>query len=163
MIGEKAVIGSPPDLVDLNHNPTLGDGKGKGEGEGEGGKGGETIISDFVAISPLSSIRSGTVVGEAAVIDTLCTVEGGADVGAHSKVCAGCCVPTGASVGDWMVVWGSGKAFGRRKRFRGVGSGTGSGVDAGLVEESRLVVLKKEREALSRLLVPVGAGGSRRR
>lgn len=156
MVGEKCVIGPPPDAN--------GTGVGAGAGAGEGSTTTDTseekgiTIADSVTISPLSTIHPGSTVEEAAVIDTLATIGRRARIGAHTKVCAGCAVPEGASVGDWMVVWGPADKLGRRKRRVPTAP---AGLDGRIVEESRLMVLSKEREALSRLLVPTGASRKR--
>lgn len=153
VLGEKCVVGS--------------EAAGAGEGSSTDAdadafeKEGDAItISDSVTIAPLSTVQPGSTLAEAAVVDTLATIARRASIGRHAKVCAGCTVPVDARVGDWMVVWGAADGLARRKRVVGAGA-SAAGVDGRMVEDSRLVVLGKEREALSRLLVPAGA--SRRR
>lgn len=79
------------------------------------------------------------------------------------------------------MVWGDGGGFGQRRRKRAVGvmgvsphvalgqgqpgqgrGGEGEVLEGRVVEDARLVVLGKEREAVARM-VGVGAGGSGRR
>lgn len=153
------MIGSGP--------PSMGSGSGSiqpGTGmEGMEGNEEQSIhISNMVTLSPYSTINPGVRLDEAVIIDSLVTVQRGARIGRHTKICAGCHVPANMRVGEWMVLWGSGDGFGRRKRIANIPPGSGTtGLDGRLVEESRLVALRKERDALSRLLVPTG--GSRRR
>jgi len=73
---------------------------------------------------------------------------------------------------DWTVVWGSGAGFGQRRKraakaatTTGVGAavqGQGQVLEGKVIEDARLVVLKKEREALVRL-IGASAAGSRRK
>lgn len=147
MIGEKSVVGCAPSPA----SPGV---------SGDAREEQPIHISNAVTLSPLATVHPGVRLDEAVIVDSLATVHRGARVGRHSKICAGCVVPARARVGEWMVLWGSGGGFGRRKRVAMALSGS-TGLDGRVVEESRLVVLRKEREALGRLLVP--AGGSRRR
>lgn len=68
-------------------------------------------------------------------------------------------------------MWGSGAGFGqRRKRATKAATGTsavqqqGQVLEGKVIEDARLVVLKKEREALVRLIgaTSTGSGGRRR-
>lgn len=112
-----------------------------------------------------------------AVIESLAVVGRNASIGSHSKVCSGCEIPDGVVIGDWTVVWGSGSGFGQRRRKRAVGKvefsapGTQQAQpvqspvpEARVVEDARMMILQKEREALVRMLtVSAGGGTSKRR
>lgn len=109
------------------------------------------------------------------MIESLAVVGRNASIGSHSKVCAGCDIPDEVVIGEWTVVWGSGSGFGQRRRKRTVGfgkvgpeSGSGSGLpvsvpEARVVEDARMIVLQKEREALVRMLAVSAGGASKRR
>lgn len=94
-------------------------------------------------------------------------------VGSHCRVCAGVEVGDGDGIADWMVVWGGGRrrrrAVGRVEPSKvvfpaGAGGGNGggngiggNGLEGRVIEEARLMVLQRERDALVRLI-----GGRRR-
>lgn len=141
IIGEKCVLGSPPAAGSTAQ--TGGDSEAS-----------ITIFSS-VSISPASTISPGARIADAAIIETAVTIHPRARIGAHTKICSRCEVPVGAAVDDWTVAWGSGQ---RRKRAPLGGNGGKNGTS---VEESRLVVLRKEREALARLVVSKGASSRR--
>ena len=90
-------------------------------------------------------------------------------IGAHSKICSGCEVSDNVKIRDWTVVWGSGAGFGQRRRTRAtekMSSATAAtqgiqALEGRVIEDARLMVLQKEREALVRLIGP-GGGGRRR-
>ena len=155
VVGEKCVLGTPPGSgsTDL------------GVDEGQAGMEDKTIqISNYTMVSPQSALHAGVVLEEAVIVDTLVTVGRGARVGGHTKICAGCRLAPGARVKEWMVVWGGNgnNGVGQRRRLTSLSSTAVAGLDGRMVEESRLVVLRKEREALGKLLVPAGSGARRR-
>ncbi|PYI11606.1 trimeric LpxA-like protein [Aspergillus sclerotiicarbonarius CBS 121057] len=132
-----------------------------------------TRISSNVTISPGAQILPGAHIHSCCGIEAHAVVGRRAVVGSHSRVCAGCEVAPGDVVKEWMVVWGSGNGSGnggQRRRVRvtgkvesslnvnanGNGSG-GGGLEGRVIEDARLMVLQKEREALVRLI-----GGRRR-
>lgn len=92
-------------------------------------------------------------------------------------MCAGCHVPRKALVKDWTVVWGSGAGFGQRRKraTKAVAVGIGGMVqqqqqgqgqlplEGRVIEDARLVVLQKEREALVKLIGSSGGAAPRRR
>ncbi|GAD92964.1 transferase hexapeptide domain protein [Paecilomyces variotii No. 5] len=162
IIGEKCVIGSPPPSSGPPMSPTS-----PTSPSSEGG-GVATRLSSSVTIAPLATVLPGAYVRSSAVIDSLATVNRNAVVGAHSKVCSGCEVSQNGRIDDWTVVWGSGVGFGQRRRKRVVGTVTTSSISKGdvpdgrVVEDARLLVLHKEKEALVKL-IGMSAGGSRKR
>lgn len=91
-------------------------------------------------------------------------------MGKHAKVCQSCAIPDNDTVGDWMVIWGgggggtSGIRLQRRRRPNVEQSGEGEvgrdGINAGMVENGRLVSLSRERETLMKL---VGVSSGRKR
>lgn len=100
------------------------------------------------------------------MIEALAIIRRGADIGSHAKICSACDI-TG-KVGEWFVVWGKGPGM-RRKRARGLKAMSPAVLDAArvaqvaipapapagkVIEDARLMVLQKEREALGRMLVP---------
>lgn len=77
-------------------------------------------------------------------------------------------------MGEWTVVWGAGAGFGQRRRKRAVGAmgvsphvvvpqQQGQALKGRVVEDARLIVLSREREALARMIAVVPAGSGRRR
>lgn len=123
-------------------------------------------ISYFVTIGPLSSILPGSHIHSAAAIDSLATIHRNAEVGSHAKICAGCVVPQNGRVAEWTVVWGSGIGQ-RRARARGARPPCsavrvaaraaqvpvpGSAPEGKLIEDARLMVLVREREALGKMI-----------
>ncbi|PYH94726.1 hypothetical protein BO71DRAFT_324844, partial [Aspergillus ellipticus CBS 707.79] len=180
VISEKSVIGAPLPVPSHPSNPLnkpLPSTSGNSGGSGSGGVGSSspipTRLSNTVLIGPGAQIHPGSVLHSAVTIDALAVVGRRAVVGAHSKVCAGCEVVPGGNVREWMVVWGVGGGFGQRRRARGVGKvvgvaaggaggGGGGGLEGRVIEDARLIVLHKEREALGRLIGVAAAGGRRR-
>lgn len=163
IISEKSTIGTAPVASPVS-SPTIGTPAGGREGV-------STRISHSVTIAPLAMILPGAHIHSSVCIDSLATIDRRANIGAHSKVCASCHVPAKAVIRDWTVVWGSGAGFGqRRKRATKAATNTGVGaavpqgqlLEGKVIEDARLVVLKKEREALVRL-IGASAAGSRRR
>ncbi|KAE8148254.1 hypothetical protein BDV25DRAFT_20504 [Aspergillus avenaceus] len=124
-------------------------------------------ISSSVTIGPLATVLPGVNVHSAVTVEALAVVGWGVSVGAHSKVCAGCEVAEGVVIRDWTVVWGSGGGFGQRRRLRATGkmssvTAVAQGIqtlEGRVIEDARLMVLQKEREALVRL---IGSTGRRR-
>lgn len=114
-------------------------------------------------------MHSGTRLGTGAMVEALATIQGRASIGAHCKVCAGCEVSEKTELKEWMVVWGS-AGMGQRRRVRAKGkmssaTAAAQGVqslEAGVIEEARLMVLGKEREALARLIGASASSGRRR-
>ncbi|KAJ5898811.1 hypothetical protein N7495_003555 [Penicillium taxi] len=131
-----------------------------------------THLSYFVTIGPQSTIYPGAHIHSAAVVEPLVTINRNADIGSHAKICSGCVVPERSSVAEWMVVWGSGVGQRRRRAREAKAPGPAIVVAAQvaqvplpapapegkLIEDARLMVLKKEREALARMIVPAGTG-----
>ena len=125
----------------------------------------KTRLSYFVTIGPQSTILPGAHIHSSASVEALVTVNRHVEIGSHAKVCSGCEIQANTSVGEWMVVWGSGLGQ-RRKRTRGaktpgpsiVATGLGQAPEGKVIEDARLMVLQKEREVLSRMLVPAGPG-----
>lgn len=145
IIGEKSVLGAPPPAESTSTSTTTPQTDGQSP----------IAIAQSVSIAPASTIGSGARIDEAAIIETAVTVHPRASIGAHTKICSRCDVPADTAVGDWTVVWGSGQ---RRKRVPLVDNGGKNGTG---IEESRLVVLRKEREALARLVAPKGPSSRR--
>lgn len=172
IISEKCVVGQPP-----TPPPAPGQSQPQSSpGTGTGGKEGTpSRISHNVTLAPLATIHPGTHIHSAVTIDTLATIHAHANIGSHAKICASCHVPPKTVIRDWTVVWGSGAGIGqRRKRAvkatvnNGCGAGGGQGfgppLEGRVIEEARLVVLQKEREALVKLIgATAGAGGVARR
>ena len=166
IISEKSTIGAAP-LSSPVSSPAIG-----GPGPVGGREGVPTRISHSVTIAPLATVLPGAHIHSSVTIDSLATIDRRANIGAHSKVCATCHVPAKAVIRDWTVVWGSGAGFGqRRKRATKAaknagavqGQGQGQVLEGKVIEDARLVVLKKEREALVKLIGASAAGSGRRR
>ncbi|KAJ5086975.1 hypothetical protein NUU61_008282 [Penicillium alfredii] len=134
-----------------------------------------TRISYFVIIGPLATIHPGAHIHSSAIIETLAAIHRRAEIGAHTKIAAGCEIADGASVPEWVVVWGSAPGQ-RRKRTREAKMPPQAVVAAAyvaqdavpepapqgkMIEDARLMVLQKEREVLSRMIVPAGGGRKR--
>ncbi|KAL4779303.1 trimeric LpxA-like protein [Aspergillus varians] len=164
IISEKSVIGSlptqPPSSTSTS-NPRAGNGGGNAEEH-------PIVISSNVTIGVQVVVHPGARLHSAVVIDDQAVVGRGADVGAHSKICARCELLDGARVKEWVVVWGVGKGTGVRKRVKvqkkvvsplELGGREGREQDGVLegrvIEEARLVAVRREREALSRFIVGV--------
>ena len=176
IISEKSTIGtaSPTPTPTPNGTPT-GSETGAGTGKEEGIP---TRISHSVTIAPLASILPGAHLHSSVTIDSLAIIHPRANIGSHAKVCAGCHVPRKASVKDWTVVWGSGAGFGQRRKRATKAATAGVGgmmqqqqqqqqgqlpLEGRVIEDARLVVLQKEREALVKLIGSSGAAAPRRR
>ncbi|KAL3475453.1 trimeric LpxA-like protein [Aspergillus californicus] len=152
IVSEKAVIGSPP-------------APGGYGGGGEKTEGMPITISANVTIGPLAVVRPGVHLHSGVVVESHAVINRGVDIGGHSKICARCEVAQGAKIKEWVVVWGVGKGFGLRRRVRAQGKvvspvvfGAGEPVLEGrVIEDARLMVLRKEREALGKF-IPQTAG-----
>lgn len=131
-----------------------------------------TRLSYFVTIGPQATINPGAHIHSSAAVEALVTIHRYAEIGSHAKVCAGCEISERNSVGEWVVVWGSG--IGQRRRRTREAKLPGPAVmiaaqiaqtaepspapEGKVIEDARLMVLQKEREVLSRMIVPAGAG-----
>ncbi|KAI9932693.1 hypothetical protein ASPWEDRAFT_22463 [Aspergillus wentii DTO 134E9] len=127
-------------------------------------------ISNAVVVGPQASVFPGAHIHSSTVVESLAIIHKRASLGSHSKVCAACEVPPNAVVREWSVVWGSGTGFGqRRKRAKGKMSSAVAvaqgiqGLEGKVIEDARLIVLHKEREALSRMIGSSAGAGARRR
>ncbi|KAL4932110.1 transferase hexapeptide domain protein [Aspergillus undulatus] len=160
IIAEKSVIGTPPNLQPGSGStpPQIRTGIGTG-GEEQG-----ITISNNVTIGAQVTIASGVRLHSGVVVDNQVTIGRGADVGAHSKICAGTEILDKARVKEWVVVWGGGRGSGVRTRARVqdkvvssfAADGDLKGVMEGrVIEDARLVAVRREREMLSRLIVGV--------
>ncbi|OJJ73260.1 hypothetical protein ASPBRDRAFT_53481 [Aspergillus brasiliensis CBS 101740] len=169
IISEKSVIGSAPTATTSTQSTTAVAGGIASKDEG-------SIlpirISNSVTIGPGALILPGAHIHSATSVEARAVIGRRGVVGSHCRVCAGCEVRDGDGVADWMVVWGDGK---RRRRAVGRvepsavvlpgGSGNNSaaggagngGLEGRVIEEARLMVLQRERDALVRLI-----GGRRR-
>ncbi|KAB8079486.1 trimeric LpxA-like protein [Aspergillus leporis] len=125
-------------------------------------------ISSTVTVGPLATILPGAHVHSAVTIEALATINRRVSIGAHSKICSGCDVSEDVTIRDWTVVWGFGAGFGQRRRTRAtekMSSATAAAqgfqaLEGRVIEDARLMVLQKEREALVKL---IGSGGGGRR
>ncbi|PWY94471.1 trimeric LpxA-like protein [Aspergillus sclerotioniger CBS 115572] len=163
IISEKSVIGAPlppPPPAPASSSSSQGDEKPILP----------TRISSNVTISPCAQVLPGAHIHSCCGIEAHAVVGRRAVIGSHSRVCAGCEVAPGDVVKEWMVVWGgAGGSEGQRRRVRvtgkvesslnvGANANTGNGgLEGRVIEDARLMVLQKEREALVRLI-----GGRRR-
>ncbi|KAL2813048.1 trimeric LpxA-like protein [Aspergillus cavernicola] len=164
IVSEKCVIGAPPPVPGNNS-----DSKGSNSEELP------ITISANVTIGPLATIHPGVYLHSAVVVESHAVINRRVDIGGHSKICARCEIAEGARIKEWVVVWGVGRGFGLRRRVRTQGevvnpllvldSGAGAGAGAGekgkdgsgglegrVIEDARLRVLRKEREALARFI-----------
>ncbi|KAJ5088808.1 hypothetical protein N7456_012424 [Penicillium angulare] len=131
-----------------------------------------TRLSYFVIIGPQATVLPGAHIHSSTHVEALCIIHRRADVGSHVKICSGCEVPESGNVPEWIVVWGSGLGQ-RRRRVRDAkmpglavmvaslaaqNPVPGAAPEGKVIEDARLMVLQKEREALARMIVPAGAG-----
>ncbi|KAF9885207.1 hypothetical protein FE257_000658 [Aspergillus nanangensis] len=157
IISEKVSIGAPPPSPSSAPSPS------------SPSDGIPIRISSAVTVGPSASILPGAHIHSAVVVEALACIRRRVSIGAHAKVCAGCEIAEQTVLKEWVVVWGKGEGFGQRRRIRAKGvvsspTSTAQGLqslEGRVVEEARLMALKREREALSRLVAPVG-GGKRR-
>ncbi|KAI9040126.1 transferase hexapeptide domain protein [Aspergillus affinis] len=167
IIGEKSVLGTPPNI-----SPDSAGTGGLGTGMGASESSSSAIpitISANVTLGPGVTVHAGTRLQTGVLVEALATINRRVTIGAHSKVCAGCSVSENTTLKEWMVVWGS-AGTGQRRRVRAQGkmsSATaaaqgGQALEAGVIEEARLMVLNKEREALARLIGASASSGRRR-
>ncbi|KAJ5259532.1 hypothetical protein N7478_012513 [Penicillium angulare] len=129
-----------------------------------------TRLSYFVIIGPQTTVLPGAHIHSSTHVEALCIIHRRADVGSHVKICSGCEVPESGSVPEWMVVWGSGLGQRRRRVKEAKMPGLavlvasqvalnpvpGAAPEGKVIEDARLMVLQKEREALARMIVPAG-------
>ncbi|KAL4821915.1 trimeric LpxA-like protein [Aspergillus spinulosporus] len=155
IISEKSVIGTyPPPAAAADS--TSSDSGGSGEEK-------SIVISNNVIIGLQAVVHPGARVHSFAVVDSQAVIGRGVDVGGHAKVCARCEIFPGAKVKEWSVVWGGGKGVGLKTRVKvqkkvvspfAFGEKGFEGVLEGkAIEDARLVTVKRERDALSRLIV----------
>ncbi|KAL6233152.1 hypothetical protein BDW75DRAFT_215804 [Aspergillus navahoensis] len=155
IISEKSVIGTYPPPATPADSASIG---GGGSGEER-----SIVISNNVIIGLQAIVHPGARIHSFAVVDNQAVIGRSVDVGGHAKVCARCELAPGARVKEWSVVWGGGKGTGLRTRVKAqkkaispfaLGEKGFDGVLEGkAVEEARLVAVKRERDALSRLIV----------
>lgn len=170
IVCEKAVVGTypPPQIAaggsnDKNNDNDVGREEGSDEKNG-------IVFSENVTIGLQTLVHPGVRIGAGAVVDNQVVVGRGAEVGAHAKVCARCELLPRARVKEWTVIFGSGKGAGVRVRRKGEGKvvspfignnadGDGKGteglMEGRVVEDARLLSLRRERDALARLIVGV--------
>ncbi|KAL4742472.1 trimeric LpxA-like protein [Aspergillus similis] len=155
IISEKSVIGTyPPPAVPADSTSS---------GSGSIGEERSIVISNNVIIGLQAVVHPGARVHSFAVVDNQAVIGRSVDIGGHAKVCARCEVFPGARVKEWSVVWGGGKGTGLKTRVKAqkkvvspfaLGEKGFEGVLEGrAVEDARLVAVKRERDALSRLIV----------
>ena len=173
IIAEKSVLGTAPETMNPSSRSLSTDTTALTSTDNPSPK--NIRLSSSVSIGSLSSVLPGAQIHSSSTVDSLVTINRNADIGAHSKICAGCEVAENGVVGEWTVVWGAGAGFGQRRRKRAVGSmglsphlihgqyDQKSPLEGRVVEDARLVVLGKEREALARMVGAVPAGSGRRR
>lgn len=151
-------------------------------GQTGGGEDGAIQISPSVTIGPMASVAAGVTIHSGVVVETAAVLNAGVDIGAHSKICARAEISAGARIREWTVVWGAGKGVGLRRRVRvqgakvnpivqslnGDNAATGGGGDKGeeggllegrIIEDARLLGMRREREALARFIA--GSKGRR--
>ncbi|KAL4994773.1 trimeric LpxA-like protein [Aspergillus recurvatus] len=153
IISEKSVIGTYPPPATPADSASIG-----GNGEEK-----SIVISNNVIIGMQATVHPGARVHSFAVVDNQAVIGRGVDVGGHAKVCARCELAAGARVKEWSVVWGGGKGTGLRTRVKAqkkvvspfaVGDkGFDGALEGKAIEEARLVAVKRERDALTRLVV----------
>ncbi|KAL4867745.1 hypothetical protein BDV12DRAFT_170767 [Aspergillus spectabilis] len=154
IISEKCSIGTPPGSKQKT-------GSSGCDGDVDG-KGLPILISPNVTIGPQVTIHPGVYIHSAAVIETMAVLHRKVDIGTHSKICARCEIAEGARIKEWTVVWGAGKGIGMQRRVRTKGKvvnplvigNAGDGSREGrIVEDARLVAVKRERETLARYIL----------
>ncbi|KAL2869848.1 Mg-dependent acid phosphatase [Aspergillus lucknowensis] len=182
IISEKCIIGTPPTTTTTTTTSSSSSSvpDASSAGGGGGGSGGEEFaihISSNVTVGPLATINPGVTIHNSVVVETAAIINRGVDLGAHSKVCARCEISAGADIPPWVVVWGAGRGFGLRRRVRSQGrkvnpivsslggSGSGEGSNEGIlegriVEDARLIGMKREREALAKFIAGARVKGS---
>ncbi|KAH8435307.1 transferase hexapeptide domain protein [Aspergillus melleus] len=166
IIGEKSVLGTPPTNI-TSHSSSGTTGSGIGASEDSSGI--PITLSANVTLGPGVTVHAGTRLQTGVLVEALATIHRRVTIGAHSKVCAGCDVSENTVLKEWMVVWGS-AGTGQRRRVRAKGkmssvTAAAQGIqalEAGVIEEARLMVLDKEREALARLIGASASSGRRR-
>ncbi|OJI91363.1 hypothetical protein ASPTUDRAFT_113064 [Aspergillus tubingensis CBS 134.48] len=170
IISEKSVIGSAPTTSTSTTSTTS---TSSGIASKDEGSILPIRISNSVTIGPGAQILPGAHIHSASCVEARAVIGRRSVVGSHCRVCAGVEVADGDGVADWMVVWGGGNRRRRRAVGRvepskvvfpapaggnGGGNGVGgNGLEGRVIEEARLMVLQRERDALVRLI-----GGRRR-
>ncbi|KAJ0425147.1 trimeric LpxA-like protein [Aspergillus carlsbadensis] len=173
IISEKCVIGTVPGMV----VSTAGN---INKEERRGGEDGAIQISSSVTIGPVASVAAGVTIHSGVVIETAAVLNAGVDIGAHSKICARAEISAGARIREWTVVWGAGKGVNLRRRVRVQGAKVnpivqslnggnpatagdkaedGGMLEGSIIEDARLLGMRREREALARFLA--GSKGRR--
>jgi acyl-[acyl carrier protein]--UDP-N-acetylglucosamine O-acyltransferase len=153
-----------------------------GQTTGGGGEEGAIQVSSSVTIGAMASVAAAVTIHSGVVVETAAVINGNVDIGAHSKICARAEISGGARIREWTVVWGAGKGVGLRRRVRVQGgkvnpivqslNGDNAATTAGdhkaeeggilegqIIEDARLLGMRREREALARL---IGASKGRR-
>ncbi|KAL5337899.1 trimeric LpxA-like protein [Aspergillus crustosus] len=159
IISEKCSIGTPP-ISKPKPSSAGGDGDDTSD-RGEKKEPLPILISPNVTIGPGVTVHPGVYIHSAAVIETMAILHRKVDIGTHSKICARCEIAEGARIKEWVVVWGSGKGIGMRRRVRTKGKvinplaiGAADEAREGrVVEDARLVAVKRERETLARYIL----------
>ncbi|KAL4808253.1 hypothetical protein BDV18DRAFT_158362 [Aspergillus unguis] len=163
VINEKAIVGTyPPPPPPKTGTGTNADGKPEGNGEENA-----IVLSTNAVIGSQTLVHPGVKVHSGAVVDSQVVVGRGAEVGAHSKICARTELSPGARVKEWVVVFGGGKGGGVRTRAKARGKVVSPFAGANVIdgkafegvmegsfaEDARLLSIKRERDALARLIV----------
>jgi NDP-sugar pyrophosphorylase family protein len=145
-----------------------------GQTVGGGGEDGAIQISPSVTIGPMASVAAGVTIHSGVVIETAAVINQNVDIGGHSKICARAEISAGARIHEWTVVWGAGKGAGLRRKVRVQGgkanpivqslNGDNAAATAGdkaeeggilegrIIEDARLLGMRREREALARFI-----------
>ncbi|KAL4908350.1 hypothetical protein BDW74DRAFT_100046 [Aspergillus multicolor] len=152
IISEKSIIGTYPPPATSSEIASASQAEEKA-----------IVISNNVVVGAQVNVHPGARIHSFAVVDNQVVVGRGVDIGGHAKVCARCELVPGARVRDWSVVWGGGKGGGLKTRVKAqkkvaspfaVDDRGFEGVMEGrAIEDARLVAVKRERDALSRLIV----------
>ncbi|KAL3444106.1 hypothetical protein BJX65DRAFT_188711 [Aspergillus insuetus] len=185
IISEKCVLGTAPGTGTVVSSTMMTGNRNKenqrgGQTTGGGGEDGAIQISSSVTIGPMASVAAGVTIHSGAVVETAAVINQNVDIGAHSKICARAEISAGARIREWAVVWGAGKGVGLRRRVRVQGgkvnpivqslNGDGAAavgdkaeeggiLEGRIIEDARLLGMRREREALARF---IGASKGRR-
>ncbi|KAL3490098.1 hypothetical protein BJX62DRAFT_142514 [Aspergillus germanicus] len=186
IISEKCVLGTPPGTGTVVSTTGMAGDRNQenqrgGQTTGGGGEDGAIQISSSVTIGPMANIAPGVTIHSGVVVETAAVINQNVDIGAHSKICARAEISAGARIREWTVVWGAGKGVGLRRRVRVQGgkvnpimqsmNGDNAAATAGdrveeggilegrIIEDARLLGMRREREALARFIA--GSKGRR--